>query len=316
MIKFIDLFAGLGGFRIAFEKAKCKCVFSAEIDSKVLETYKANFNVDAKCDITKLDPKILPDFDILCAGFPCQPFSLAGKRLGFEDARGTLFFDVVNILKIKKPYAFFLENVKGLVNHDKGKTLKTILGLITLAGYDYKYKVINAKDCGIPQNRERWYCVGFRNDLNINLEKFNFPTNSELKFSLQDILENNVSKEYNVSTSCKKNITKFVKEKNIKIKNDTLAYEIRASRCQFKNDGICNCLTAKMGTGGCNVPVLVNKMRKLTERECIRLMGYPDSYYIGKGMSAYKQIGNSVIVPIVTDIANELVKILSKALRQ
>lgn len=309
-MRFIDLFSGLGGFRLAFEKQKCKCVFSAEIDDKVIETYKANFNDDSKCDITAKDPKEIPDFDILCGGFPCQPFSLAGLRKGFEDSRGTLFFNVANILKIKKPKAFFLENVKGITNHDNGKTLETILSILDDLGYDYKYAVLNAKNYGIPQHRERWYCVGIRKDLNIDINKFEFPKECTLKFKVKDVLDNNVGKEYNVSAICKKNIQKFVKEKNIDVNDETLAYEVRASRCQFKNDGISPCLTAKMGTGGNNVPVLVKQMRQLTEKECLRIMGYPENYKIGKGMPAYKQVGNSVVVPIVTEIAKELVKLV------
>lgn len=308
---FADLFSGLGGFRIAFEKNKCKCVFSSEIDEKVIEVYKRNFNDNSKCDITKKNIDEIPNFDILCAGFPCQPFSLAGRRLGFEDSRGTLFFNVANILRQKRPKAFILENVRGITNHDGGRTLKTILGTLDELGYNYKYNVLNAKEYGIPQHRERWYCIGIRKDINTNINLFNFPRKCNLKFKVKDIIEKEVSKIYNVTDICKKNILKFVDEKHIEVDDWTLAYEVRASRCQFKNDGISPCLTAKMGTGGNNIPVLVKEMRHLTEKECLKLMGYPDWYDIGKGMATYKQIGNSVVVPIIEALATELVRIIN-----
>ena len=162
---FIDLFSGMGGFRIAFESAGNKCIFSSEIDKYARETYKNNFQDYPEGDITKILSKDIPDFDILCAGFPCQPFSIAGKRLGFEDSRGTLFFEVARILKEKQPVAFLLENVRGITNHDGGNTIKVIMNTLDEIGYSCKDSVINALDYGIPQNRERWYCIGFRKDL-------------------------------------------------------------------------------------------------------------------------------------------------------
>ena len=152
MLKFIDLFCGLGGFRVALEALGCECVFSSDIDKYARETYKMNFGEYPTGDITKIDEKTIPDHDILCAGFPCQPFSIGGKRLGFEDTRGTLFFDVLRILKEKRPRAFFLENVAGLCNHDGGKTMKTILDCLEDVGYTSFHSVINAKDVGYPQN--------------------------------------------------------------------------------------------------------------------------------------------------------------------
>ena len=164
-LTFIDLFAGMGGFRIAFESNNAKCVFSSEIDKWACKTYFDNFNEFPYGDITKISANDIPNFDILCAGFPCQPFSIGGHRLGFEDTRGTLFFDVARILNEKKPKAFLLENVKGITNHDNGKTLKVIENSLLELGYTIKHKVLNAKDYGIPQNRERWYCIGFRKDI-------------------------------------------------------------------------------------------------------------------------------------------------------
>lgn len=311
--KFIDLFAGLGGFRIAFENQNCACVFSSEIDKQVASVYMNNFNDIPHGDITKIGTEDIPDHDILCAGFPCQPFSIAGLRKGFEDTRGTMFFEVARILKDKHPKAFILENVKGITNHDSGNTLKTIENILDVLGYDFTHQVLNAKDYGVPQHRERWYCVGIRKDLNISINDFKFPQKKTLNKSLASIIQPNYQNSaYKISDICKSHINKFIKLKNIDVKPDTLAYEIRPSRCQFKNDGISPCLTAKMGTGGNNIPVVVCQMRKLTENECLQLMGYPKSYKIGKGSVAYKQIGNSVVVPIINELAKNLVNILNK----
>ena len=310
--KFIDLFCGLGGFRIALEKQNCNCVFSSDIDKAVAQVYENNFGDYPSGDITKIDSKDIPDFDILCGGFPCQSFSIAGKRLGFEDSRGTMFFEVARILKEKKPKAFILENVKGITNHEGGKTLKTILDILDDLDYTYVNKVINAKDVGIPQNRERWYCVGIRKDLNIKLNPdMIFPTEQTNFFSYDDIIDvNNIYKEYKISDICENNIQKHIDKVKEKKSKYTLAYEIRPSRCQFKTDGISPCLTAKMGTGGNNVPVVVELNRKLTEKECLKLMGYPEDYKIGNGSQAYKQIGNSVVVPVLEQISKSLVNIL------
>ena len=311
-IKYIDLFCGLGGFRIALEKQKCKCVFSSDIDEAVSKVYKTNFGEYPSGDITKINSKDIPNFDILCAGFPCQSFSIAGKRLGFEDTRGTMFFEVARILKEKKPKAFVLENVKGLTNHNKGKTLEIILKVLNDLGYDFRYKVLNSKDYGIPQSRERWYCIGVRKDLNIKLNAdYIFPKEQLLLYSYDNIIDSKINnKDYAISETCKKNIELHIDKVKEKTSKYTLAYEIRPSRCQFRSNGISPCLTAKMGTGGNNVPVIVELNRKLTEKECLKLMGYPNDYKIGTGSQAYKQIGNSVIVPIVEYIIKQLVELL------
>lgn len=312
--KFIDLFCGLGGFRLAFEKNNGRCVFSSDIDKSVSETYKRNFGELPSGDITEIETKDIPDFDILCAGFPCQSFSIAGKRLGFEDVRGTMFFEVARIIKEKKPKAFLLENVKGLTNHEKGKTLEKIKEILTELNYTFDYKVINASDHGIPQSRERWYCVGFRNDLKINPKKeILFPEKKEMLYTVDDIIQEKLDNDsYVVSDICSNNIkihTHKIKSKDSKY---SLAYEIRPSRCQFRTNGISPCLTAKMGTGGNNVPVVIELNRKLTEKECLKIMGYPNDYIIGTGSQAYKQIGNSVVVPVITEIAKNIVTLLDK----
>lgn len=200
--KFIDLFAGIGGFRIAMQELGGKCIFTSEWDEQAKKTYEANFGEVPFGDITKDETKrFIPDgFDVLCAGFPCQAFSIAGKRGGFEDTRGTLFFDVAEIIKKKKPKAIFLENVKGLVNHDKGKTLTTILNVLRndLGYYVPEPQIMNAKDFGVPQNRERIYIVGFRNDLGI--ESFEYPKPLNKSVSFKDIKEEKtVSVKYYLS---------------------------------------------------------------------------------------------------------------------
>lgn len=312
--KFIDLFCGLGGFRIALQHIGGECVFSSDIDKYVRQTYCDNYGHYPEGDITKIKSEEIPEHDILCAGFPCQPFSLAGKRLGFEDTRGTLFFDVARIIKDKKPKGFILENVAGLVNHDNGNTIKVIEDTLVELGYDFKWQVMNTLDYGVPQNRNRWYCVGVRKDLNTKfIDSYVFPKKKELDFTLENVICNNVGNEYDITSTAKINIEKYLDDfkKSSKYDNSKvlIAYDIRASRCRFRCDNVLPCLTAKMGTGGNNVPVIVSQNRKLTEKECLLLMGYPDWYKIKKNnMQSYKQIGNSVVVPIVEMLAKELLK--------
>lgn len=321
--KMIDLFAGIGGIRIAFESNGVECVGSSEIDKYACDTYERNFHEKPLGDITKIMPDELPDFDIITAGFPCQPFSLAGLRKGFEDTRGTLFFEVARLIKAKKPKAFFLENVEGLANHDGGKTIRVIENVLHDLGYNFQWRVMNASDYGTPQNRKRWYCVGFRNDLCVGFGEqegqfkavYKFPEKCELRFKIKDIIEQNVDHSYSVSETCERNINAFVEKFKAGPRYDScnilIANEIRPSRCNFRSDGISPCLTAKMGTGGNNVPVYVDQMRKLTERECLRLMGFPDWYQIEPNtMHSYKQIGNSVVVTVINDLAKEMVRVL------
>ncbi len=319
----IDLFAGIGGIRIAFEENGVKCVCSSEIDKNACKTYYENFKDVPLGDISQISKKELPYYDILAGGFPCQPFSIGGLRKGFEDTRGTLFFEVARLLDECKPYAFLLENVQGIITHDKGKTLKTIERSLNDIGYSFMWKVMNAKDYGIPQNRARWYCIGFRKDLEILIKDeektnendlvFYFPQKEELKFYLNNIINKNITKDYQISEIAKKNILKF--KDNFLIKHNSnyplIAYEVRPSRCSFRNDGISPCLTAKMGTGGNNVPIIVDQNRKFTERECLDLMGFPKWFNISSNKShSYKQIGNSVVVPLVSKLVKELVRVL------
>jgi DNA (cytosine-5)-methyltransferase 1 len=315
MIKFIDLFSGIGGFRIALENLGCKCVFSSEIDAQARETYKANFGEYPSGDIFKIKAKDIPNHDILCAGFPCQPFSVAGKRLGFEDARGTLFFEVARIIKEKRPKAFLLENVAGIVSQDNGKTLDTILNILNELDYNVSWKLLNAKHYGVPQNRNRWYCVGVdRRKKNINLDNI-FPNECDLEYTLKDIINNKRKKDYTVSKIALGNIKKHLDsylEKNREANSTEepiIANNIRPSKVSFSSSGVSPCLTAKMGTGGNNVPVIVSLNRKFTTAECLKIMGFPDSFKIKPNYSqSYKQIGNSVVVPIIEKIAKNLIE--------
>ena len=321
-MKFIDLFSGIGGFRIGFESVGGKCVFSSDIDKHACATYKENFNDYPLSDITKIEEKNIPDFDLLCAGFPCQPFSIGGLRKGFQDTRGTLFFDIERIIRFKKPKAFILENVKGLVNHDKGKTLDTILNKLSkningvenknkhldCLNYDVHYKVINSKEFGVPQNRERIYIVGFKQE-----SLFKFPVGEEKK-TLLDVIDKSLPKN-TLSDILNSNIDTHLKlhKKFDKIKDldYLLAYEVRKSRSTFRFDNLSPTLTAKMGTGGNNVPVLVNLRRKLTTDECLKIQGYPISFKIKPNNSqSYKQIGNSVSVPVIKELAKEIIKFI------
>jgi len=313
-LTFVDLFSGIGGFRIALESLNAKCVFSSEIDRWARETYVTNFGDVPAGDITKINSSEIPDHDILCAGFPCQAFSIGGHRKGFEDTRGTLFFDVARILDGRKPDGFILENVRGILSHDHGKTIETIRKTLDSLGYHFFEQVINAKDHGLPQNRERWFCVGFKKELEV--ESFDFPQPVKLTTTVSDHLEKRVSGHEMTKIAAmhvKRHYREFSRRSGAG--GMTLAYEIRPSRCGMRNDGLAPCLTAKMGTGGNNVPVAVNLNRKLTVRECLRLMGFPDTFRIRENNhQSYKQIGNSVPVPVVEKMGREVIAVLQKSL--
>jgi DNA (cytosine-5)-methyltransferase 1 len=330
---FIDLFAGIGGFRLAFQNLGGQCVFSSEWDSQAQKTYFANYGEVPFGDITSEQTKsFIPDgFDILCAGFPCQAFSLAGKRLGFEETRGTLFFDVAEILRRKQPKAFFLENVKGLMIHDKGKTLKTILNTLDEVGYVVPDpKIVNAMFFGVPQHRERIYIVGFRKDLGITKEDFEYPQQKEVTKHFIDIREEKpVPAKYYLSDTYVKTLIAH-KERHA-AKGNGFGYEI------IPDDGIANAIVVGgMGrernlvidhrqtdlTPTTNIKGSVNTdgIRKMTPREWGALQGYP-VYDKGDGSpvfvipvadaSAYKQFGNSVAVPAIQATASQLLKVLS-----
>ncbi len=324
--KFIDLFAGIGGFRLAFQNLKGKCVFTSEWDKYSKQTYRANFGEVPFGDITKKATKdyIPDDFDVLCAGFPCQSFSIAGKRGGFEDTRGTLFFDVAEIIKNKQPKAFFLENVKGLRNHDKGKTLKTILNTLRedLGYFVPEPQIINAKEYGVPQNRERIFIVGFRKDLGI--DNFEYPIGTNKNVAIEDILEKKeVSVKYYLSTTYVDTLRKH-KARHAS-KGNGFGYEI------IPNDGTANAVVCG-GMGRERNLVLDDKLtnfvpvthisgevnregiRKMTPREWARLQGFPEDFKIVvSDAQAYKQFGNSVAVPAIQATAKKIIENLKNA---
>jgi DNA (cytosine-5)-methyltransferase 1 len=318
--KFIDLFAGIGGFRIAMQNLGGKCVFTSEWDEQAKKTYKANFGEVPFGDITKKETKdFIPDnFDVLCAGFPCQAFSIAGKRGGFEDTRGTLFFDVAEIIKRKQPKAIFLENVKGLRNHDRGKTLATILNVLRedLGYFVPEPKIINAKDFGVPQNRERIFIVGFRGDLGIG--EFQYPDPVEKVVVFEDVKEEKtVSAKYYLSTQYLKTLKEH--KQRHENKGNGFGYEI------IPDDGIANAVVCGgMGrernlvyddrledfTPVTHITGEVNRLgiRKMTPREWARLQGFPDNFVIPVAdASAYKQFGNSVAVPAIQATASLII---------
>lgn len=324
--KFIDLFAGIGGFRMAMQNLGGKCIFTSEWDENAKKTYRANYGEVPFGDITKESTKnYIPEgFDVLCGGFPCQAFSIAGKRGGFEDTRGTLFFDVAEIIKKHKPKAIFLENVKGLRSHDKGKTLETILNVLRndLGYYVPEPQVVNAKDFGVPQNRERIYIVGFRKDLEIT--QFTYPQPLEANPTFEDVKEENVPPtKYYLSTQYMQTLVNH-KERHAN-KGNGFGYAI------IPDDGIANAIVVGgMGrernlvidhrivdyTPTTHIKGTVNRegIRKMTPREWARLQGFPDNFVIPVAdASAYKQFGNSVAVPAIQATAEQILKAVNSA---
>lgn len=318
---FIDLFAGIGGFRMAMQNLGGKCIFSSEWDSQAQKTYLLNYGEVPFGDITQETTKaFVPDnFDLLCAGFPCQAFSLAGKRLGFEETRGTLFFDVAEILRRKRPKAFFLENVKGLLIHDKGKTIQTILRVLRedLNYYVPDPQIVNAINFGVPQHRERVYIVGFRKDQNVTEFTYPSPVDNTKRFA--DIKEEQtVSAKYYLSTQYIKTLVAH-KERHA-AKGNGFGYEI------IPDDGVANAIVVggmgrernlvidhrlKDFTPVTHIKGEVNRegLRRMTPREWARLQGFPDDFIIEvSDASAYKQFGNSVAVPAIQATAMEIIK--------
>lgn len=299
--KFIDLFAGVGGIRYPFEQLNGQCVMTSEWDKYAKLTYQTNYGSDELFlgDITKIKESEVPDHDILVGGFPCQAFSHAGKKMGFEDTRGTLFFDVARIIKAKKPKMILLENVKGLVSHDKGKTLATILSALDEIGYNMTYKILHAKDFGVPQNRPRIYLVGVRKDLNFTFE---FPEYKSKPTRLGDILEEKVDKKYTISDKLWSYLKNRKEEQQAK--GNGFGYSL------FDEDSVyVSTISARYGKDGSEILIKQKgkNPRKLTPRECARLQGFPDSMIIPvSDTQFYKQMGNSVAVPVISYIAKAM----------
>ncbi len=305
--KTIDLFAGVGGIRIGFEKAGFKTVFSNDFELKCKETYDLNFKNSKLIveDIRKIGIDDLPEFDFLLGGFPCQAFSIAGYRQGFNDekGRGNLFFDVARIIDARKPEGFLLENVKNLKSHDGGKTFRIIEETLKNLGYYVKAKVLNSMKYGnIPQNRERIYIVGFKNKN--YYDKFEFPNPVKLTKKIADLLEKDVLEKYYYN-----NKPLFEKLKNF-IKEEGVVYQWRRQYVRENKSGVCPTLTANMGTGGHNVPIIKDKkgIRKLTPLECARIQGFPVDYKLPKiaDSALYKQFGNSVSVPVIEAVGRQM----------
>lgn len=329
-IKIIDLFAGIGGIRLGFENAAklynidVECVYTSEIDKYAAITYSKNYpndNHNPLSDITTVDEKLIEDFDVLLAGFPCQPFSIAGKRGGFEDTRGTLFFDVARIIKEKQPSAFLLENVKGLVNHRGGKTLSTIINVLeNELGYVVYYKVLNARNFGVPQNWERIYIIGFKN----GETNFDFPLTTDSNKTINDIIEKTpVPTKYYLSDVYVSSMKKH-KERH-KAKGNGFGYEIKEYN-DVANAIVCGGMGKERNllvdfrqtdlTPTTKIKGEVNRegIRKMTPIEWERLQGFPDGWTsIVADVHRYDQLGNSVAVPAIEEVSKKMIEQLIKS---
>lgn len=309
--KFIDLFAGIGGFRIALESFGAKCVFSSEWDKYAQMTYKANFGELPKGDITLIDEKDIPTHDILCAGFPCQAFSISGKQRGFEDSRGTLFFEIARIVKYHKPKILFLENVANLKRHLDGETISRMVEILEDLGYKVFYEVLNASDYGVPQARKRVYFLAFRSDLGIKDFKFPLPTNEDV--ALEDILLSN-----------EETIKYIIKRDNILIKDIEVSKRVnqpirigtinkggQGDRIYSPKGHAITLSAYGGGTGAKTGAYLIDGVvRKLSPKECLAVQGFPHNYVLPVSDSqAWKQCGNSVALPVLIKIMEKVLSI-------
>lgn len=307
-LRTLDLFAGIGGIRIGFEKAGFTTVFANDFEKTCKETYDLNFKTTKLVveDIRKIGVYDLPEFDFLLGGFPCQPFSIAGYRQGFKDRkdRGNLFFNIAEIIEARRPSGFLLENVKNLKGHDNGNTYRVIRETLEGLGYFVKSKVLNSMEYGnIPQNRERLYIVGFREQR--YSDNFEFPSPKKLTVKIADILEKDADEKYYYNG---KPLYDRIKDS---IKKEGSVYQWRRKYVRENKKGVCPTLTANMGMGGHNVPIIKDKkgIRKLTPLECARIQGFPRHYKLPTGLAdsiLYKQLGNSVSVTVVESIAQKI----------
>lgn len=317
---FIDLFAGIGGMRIGFQNAGGTCVFSSEFEKNAQETYRVNHGDFPFGDITKIPPKDIPDHDVLIGGFPCQPFSHAGLKLGIEDTRGTLFHNIAEILKVKRPKFALLENVKGLISHDQGYTLQVILRSLTKIGYncniskeliktgtpkqiqaEAKKMVLRSIDFGVPQNRQRIYIVLWRDSLP---KGFVYPTATHTSTRVGDILENNPDEKFTISDKL------WNGHQRRKIENDKNGKGFGFGIVD-EDSTYTNTISARYYKDGSEILIAQKNKnpRKLTQREAARLQGFPDEFILSKSsVQAYKQFGNSVSVPVIESIAKKISK--------
>ncbi len=314
--RFIDLFAGIGGFRIAMQDCGGECVYSSEWDENAQKTYYYNFGEVPFGDITQeYNKRLIPDgFDVLCAGFPCQAFSIAGYRKGFEDTRGTLFFDVAEIIRRKRPKAVYLENVKNLYTHDEGRTFQVIKNTLEELGYVVYHKVMNAMDyANVPQNRERIFIVCFDPQAVPNHSEFTFPKKEPLTRTIHDCIDYGNKEEklfYGDSMGHIDEIRAGVTSK------DTI-YQWRRQYVRENKSNVCPTLTANMGTGGHNVPLILTDdgIRKLSPKECLNFQGYPQKYKFPSSIAdsaKYKQAGNSVVVPLIRKVCKNIISTIFK----
>lgn len=314
MYKCASFFAGVGGIDIGFLQSGFEIVYANELDTDACKTYDTNHNIKVDCrDIRTIKTDEIPDFDVMLAGFPCQAFSIAGYREGFDDkkGRGNLFFELVRILKDKKPSVVFLENVKNLVTHDNGKTMEIILKELEELNYKIQYKVLNTCKYGnIPQNRERIYIVAFLNDK--HSKSFSFPNEIELLTNIHDfIIKEKVEEKYYYRENFK-----YYDILKSEMKNKDTIYQWRRKYVRENKHNLCPTLTANMGTGGNNVPLILTEqgIRKLTPKECFLFQGFPKTFVLPNNMSDYKlwkQAGNSVSVPVINRIADSILEAMN-----
>lgn len=319
-MRFIDLFAGIGGFRMGFEKAGYKCVFSCEINQRCREVYSNNYQEIPWGDIREIHPQSLPDFDVLLAGFPCQPFSICGKKQGFEDTRGTLFFEICKIIAAKQPQVVVLENVKHLIHHDRGQTLRVIIQSLQNLNYHVNYQLLNAKDFGLPQNRERIIIMAAKNRP-FNFANFREKSPPALRYFLDQTgdFEFLSADEYTLIKEPKKQASGliFVGYRNkgkwktgVRPNTEHLSRVHRQTNRIYSIDGVHPTLPSQETSGRFFIYIPeTNRVRKMTIRECYRIMGFPKTFKIDPNLGeSYKQIGNSVPVPMVEAIAQEIIQ--------
>ena len=316
-VTFIDLFSGIGGIRQGFEKNGFECVFSSEINNECKKTYEANYGEMPYGDISKIEAKDIPDHDVLCAGFPCQPFSISGKQKGFSDTRGTLFFEISRIAESKKPKVIFLENVKHLKNHNHGNTLATIISELERIGYDVAWKVLNASDFGVAQNRERIIIVASQNG------KFEFSkVQTRKKVILNDILDTDGNfeylnpSEYTIIDNPKRQMSglifvgyrnKAIRKAGVRPGTENLSRVHKQPNRIYSAMGVHPTLPSQEVSGRYYIYTSDNRVRKLTLNECYKLMGYSDDFKkVCSVAEQYKQIGNSVCVPMIYELAKEI----------
>ncbi|HCT65518.1 MAG TPA: DNA (cytosine-5-)-methyltransferase [Lachnospiraceae bacterium] len=310
-ITFIDLFAGIGGFRIAMEHYGATCVFSSEIDNYAKQTYSTNFDDMPHGDITLISETIIPKHDVLCAGFPCQAFSISGKQKGFEDARGTLFFEIIRIVNFHKPKLLLLENVANLKNHSDGETINHMVSLLKDIGYTVFFDILNASNFGVPQSRKRIYFVCFRND--INVKNFNFPKPTKKDIALEDVLlPDHITKDYIIyrdDINIQK--TEPTNRTNKPIRIGTINKGGQGERI-YSPKGHAITLSANGGGAGAKTGAyLINgKVRKLCPEECKLVQGFPSNYIIPVNDSqAWKQFGNTVAIPVLEAIIESILEL-------